>query len=290
MADIIKSQADFFRNIPLINRDYVASVHLENAEDKTFCDATLQRYNPGKYFYISASRSPKGKQTSGCEQCLKFRDYLSSKFFIYVDSDMRYIMQEDVFDATHFICQTYTYSWENHYCESKNLQKRFEEVCNEYSETFSFKIFLKELSSVLYTPFLLLLHCMQNNSNEFNLQKFNACMPGQCRREELTNNGLPLIEKIRENFDAYLKSEFMEGIDLCIEEEQLRVWGITESNVYLHVRGHNLFNLTAYIGSLLCRGLGLSFKKDVLMKDIPAEDYWELQNIGNDIRAIADFP
>lgn len=59
MADIIKHQANFFRNIPLINRDYVASVHLENAEDKTFCDATLQRYNPGKYFSAEVPKASK---------------------------------------------------------------------------------------------------------------------------------------------------------------------------------------------------------------------------------------
>lgn len=36
MSDVYESQAKFFSNIPLLAKGYVASVHLENKEDKEF--------------------------------------------------------------------------------------------------------------------------------------------------------------------------------------------------------------------------------------------------------------
>ena len=114
MADVYKEQAQFFANVPLMQNGVVASVHLEDGDDKDFWNAMLQIHHPGRYYFITHSRSPKGFDTKGCEQCLKYRPYLSKRFFICIDSDMRYLLQEQDIDAANYICQTYTYSWENH--------------------------------------------------------------------------------------------------------------------------------------------------------------------------------
>jgi len=283
MTDVYQEQARYFANVPLMQSGVVASVHLEDGDDKGFWDAMLQTRHPGRYYFITHSRSPKGYDTKGCEQCLKYRPYLSKRFFICIDSDMRYLLQESNLDAANFICQTYTYSWENHYCEAFALQRQFEKQCPEKTATFDFSAFLSELSKALYKPLLLLLYCLKNDRPDFNLRMFSACLPNQCRRVELAENGKSLIERIAKNFEQHLNSQFAKSIDFDAEASYCNALDVNEENAYLHVRGHNVFDLVAYIGDLLCRGTSVSFKNDVLTNELPPQDYWQIKKVASDI-------
>lgn len=286
MADVYQEQARFFANVPLMQSGVVASVHLEDGDDKDFWDAMLQTQHPGRYYFITHSRSPKGFDTKGCEQCLKYRPYLSKRFFICIDSDMRYLLQEPNLDASNYVCQTYTYSWENHYCEASALQRRFEKQCPDKAATFDFSIFLTELSKVLYKPLLLLLYCLKNDKPDFNLHMVSACLPNQCKRVELADNGKSLIERITKNFDQHLNSQFAQSVDFEPEGSYCKALDVNEENAYLHVRGHNVFDLVAYIGDLLCRGTSVSFINDVLMSELPPQDYWQIKKVASDIAVI----
>lgn len=286
MADVYQEQAQFFANVPLMQSGVVASVHLEDVDDKMFWDVMLQSQHPGKYYYITQSRSPKGFDTKGCEQCLKYRPYLSKHFFVCIDSDMRYLMQESGLNAGDYICQTYTYSWENHYCEASALQQRFEKACPDKATTFDYQKFLMALSQVLYKPLLLLIYCFRNEKQDFNLRMFSACLPNQCKRQELADNGKLLVERIAKNFEPHLNSPFALSIDLEVEKACCQTLGVNEQNAYLHVRGHNLFDLIAYIGGLLCRGTSTSFRNDVLLYTLPSQNYWEIKKVASDIAEI----
>ena len=76
----IEAQAEYFANIPIIDRTYRASVHLESQEDEMFWDTMLQKYRPGKYNYIYYSNSESGNDSKGCKQCLNYKNYLSAIF------------------------------------------------------------------------------------------------------------------------------------------------------------------------------------------------------------------
>ena len=286
MADVYQEQARYFANVPLMQSGVVASVHLEDGDDKMFWNAMLQTRHSGRYYFITHSRSPKGYDTKGCEQCLKYRPYLSKRFFICIDSDMRYLLQEPNLNASNYICQTYTYSWENHFCEASALQQRFEKQCPDKAATFNFSIFLTELSTALYKPLLLLLNCLKNDKPDFNLRMFSACLPNQCKREELADNGKALIERIIKNFERHLNSQFAKSVDFDAEGSYFQTLNVNEQNAYLHVRGHNVFDLVAYIGDLLCRGISVSFENDVLMNELPPQDYWQIKKVASDIAEI----
>ena len=199
---------------------------------------------------------------------------------------MRYLMKEPGLGAGDCICQTYTYSWENHYCEASELQHRFEKVCPDKAATFDFQKFMSTLSKVLYKPLLLLLFCLKNNKPDFSMRMFSACLPNQCKRAELTGNGKLLIERIAKNFESHLNSPFAQSVDLEDEKVYCQVLGVNEQNAYLHVRGHNLFDLVSYIGDLLCRGTSISFRNDVLVYDLPSQNYWEIKKVACDIAGI----
>ena len=282
MSNIYQDQARDLANIPILRRNVIACVHLEDKDDIVFWDAMLQNHRRGKYHYVTHSKSQSGKETSGSSQCLRFRPYLSRQFFIGIDSDMRYLMQEPDLDAAHFICQTYTYSWENHYCEAKTLQERFMEKCPEKVCKFNFETFLSAYSSVVFKPLLLLLYCLKNHKTDFTKRMFNACLPHQCKSEELADNGKALIERIAKNIEPYMNTPFAKSIDFKAESNYYRSLNVNEQNAYLHIRGHNLFDLVAYIGDLLCRGTSVSFKQDVL----PPQSYWQLKKVSSDISSI----
>lgn len=286
MADNYQLQALFFASVVHHESDVVACVHLENNDDKMFWEFMLQNQRAGRYYFITNSRSNKGHKTSGSKQCLNYLPYLSKEFFISIDSDLRYLLQEPHLDADHFVCQTYTYSWENHYCEANALQSRFEAQCPGRAALFDFEDFLTSYSKVIFKPTLLLLYCLKNHRTEFTRHQFNACLPYQCKGEEQVNNGTIIVEKMAQAFEPYLNTPFAKNVDLEAEAAYCKQLGITEENAYLHVRGHNLMDLVCYIGEMTCRGTGVSFKNDILMKSLLPYNYWQIEKIASDITQI----
>lgn len=117
-------------------RGGTAAVHIENKNDEVFWWKVLHdAYPQGKFRFISGSRSIGGNMTSGCTQCLQYRDFLDRHFWIAIDSDYRYLSEEPNIDAKHFILQTYTYSFENHFCYWGNCQ-RVTDASNQAAEAY----------------------------------------------------------------------------------------------------------------------------------------------------------
>lgn len=288
MDNIFESQAKYFANIPLLG-GYVASVHLEDTEDKRFWNLLLQRVAPGEYYFVSSSRSESGKSTTGCEQCLNYREYLSRKFFVAIDSDLRYPLQESGVDSGHFVAQTYTYSLENHYCEANGLQKRFEMTMKGIGKTvtFDFKIFLEKLSHLLFIPFAYVIYneCNENKDTATTVKMVFGCLPSQVERKWLDDNGDVLLDVIKQKINSTFP--LMSSCSLTPIINRMKLLGITKDNVYLHVRGHNLFDMLRSMGKILCHGSRISFTKDVLLSEITAgEPYWQLRKAEDDLRSI----
>ena len=286
MSNIYKDQARDLANIPILRRDVIACVHLEDREDVVFWNSMLQSRRAGKYHFVTHSKSQSGKESSGVSQCLKFRPYLSRRFFIGIDSDMRYLLREPDFDAFHYICQTYTYSWENHFCEARTLQERFASLCPDRACQFDFEAFLSAYSAVVYKPLLLLLYCLKSHNSDFTRKQFDACLPHQCKGVELADNGKMYVERIANNFEPYLNTPLAKTIDFEAEKIYCDALNVNEQNAYLHIRGHNLFDLVAYIGDLLCQGTSVLFKQHILMKELPPLTYWQIQKVAEDIAEI----
>lgn len=291
MDNTYESQAKYYANIPLL-RGYVASVHLEDKEDEQFWNELLQHVVPGEYYFVSSSRSKKGKSTTGCAQCLNYQGYLSKEFFIAIDSDLRYPLQESNLDSEHFVAQTYTYSWENHYCEANGLQSRFEKVMKAKGKvvTFDFKLFLDKLSKLLFKPFIYVIYneCKEDKNAIVKVKNVFGCLPSQVRHDWLNNNGDKLLEivkcKIETTFPMMSSSDFTPII------YRMKQLGITEDNVYLHVRGHNLFDMIRSMGKILCHGINISFTKDVLLHEVNDDvAYWQIKKVKDDLHSILSY-
>lgn len=284
MMDEYELNAYYYANVGRVQHNAIACVHLENDNDETFWKSILQSQRPGVYYFITYC---KDKTTpSNSSQCLKYKPYLSKRFFIGIDSDMRYLLQKPGLDAAHFVCQTYTYSWENHFCEAQALQSRFLAQCPERANKFDFVEFLTAYSNAVFKPMLLLLYCLKNHDYNFTRNKFDKCLPHQCKGKELAKNGALIVERISKNFEPYLNSPFAKSVDIEAESVYCEQLGITEENAYLHVRGHNLIDLVCYIGEMKCRGADVSFKNDILLKNLPPYNYWQIEKVATDINQI----
>lgn len=274
----IEDQAQYYNNLPLRDRSIKAVVHLEDSEDILFWDNQLQNAYPAKYQYITYSKNDKGADTRGCEQCLRFKPYLTKRFFICIDSDLRQLRGEEGLTAENEIAQTYAYSWENHFCEAEHLQNRFSALVP--NADFNFSVFLKDLSKVVYNPLLNLVHYSQSSdlNREWNISKFNACLPLQPKREELAYNGEAYITKVDSLFANALGNLHQPAI---MTNEYL-----DEENAYLHIQGHQIYKLILQIGTLLCKGTVVAFKGDILDKSIHTDGYPEIDDVQTDLKQI----
>ncbi|WP_455587172.1 DUF4435 domain-containing protein [Bacteroides sp.] len=288
-----KQIAEYYENLAT---DYIgqaqqlrclASVHLENKADERYWDAMLQQHRPGKYNYLYHGIHHDGNQTSGCSQCLQFRNYLSGHFFICIDSDYRHLRQEPGLDPQHYINQTYTYSWENHYCHAERLQKTLHAKGVTLAERFDFSAFLHEYSSTIYEPLLLFLYMDRNEYRGFGQKKFNEISALQYRAGDLKDSGSPVIERLSialTTFATPLKSKY--NFDFESEKNYYAALGVTEENAYLHFRGHNLYNIVRSLGNSLCKNSGINFEQDVLLDNLAFDTYWEIEKSGQDLKAL----
>lgn len=274
--DWIRKQARLYQNLARTIR-YQAVVHLEDKEDEYFWDYQLQSVRPGRYRYLYYSKSNKGTDSRGCEQCLRFRPYLTDSFFICIDSDLRLLRGERGLAATNHIAQTYTYSWENHLCEATHLNKRKDKAITD--SDFDLQLFLHSFSKIVYMPLLYLIqYGADSKTNQmWNISKFNSCIPLQPSRTDLIDNGAVYLAKVKDNFNKALAD---------LPNEAKKVESITEENAYLHIQGHQLYKLVMHIGSMLCSGTAIAFKTDVLDKCLHTNGYEEIDSLQSDLSII----
>ncbi len=257
-------------------------VHVEDQDDIWFWRQILSRFRPGSYKFLKGSLNEHNRFTTGCTQCLKYRDSLCQRFFICIDSDLRYLLDEDI-SAQKGILQTYTYSWENHCCFAEALQQRFEEHMGD-DAIFDFSIFLHEYSEILYRPFLFMLYCERNGLEVFDRNKFKELISLQYRTGDEIDNGRPLLDRLakslRENVEDLIVAQ---DIDFDEEAARYSVKGLTAENVYLFVRGHSLYNLLNSIGRQICNGSGVDFEQNILRSALAFDRYESISLIKRDI-------
>ncbi len=272
----IEDQANYFKNIPLMDRSVKAVVHLEDREDIGFWDNQLQTASPGSYHFVSQSKNENDQVSTGCHQCLKYRPYINRNFFICIDSDLRLLRGEVGLTPENFVGQTYAYSWENHNCESHHLQARFNA---KVESDFSFVTFLSGLSAIVYEPLrYLVYHGASGLNNLWNVTKFNACIPLQPSRADLADNGAKYLAKVKQLFDKALSTLSLPA--------GFAVAGLTPDNAYLHIQGHQLYKLVRHIGTLLCSGKGVAFTSEILDTASHTSGYEEIDAVQTDLKTI----
>lgn len=284
-----------------------AAIHIENKNDEIFWGKVLhEAYPQGKFRFIAASRSFSGNMTAGCTQCLQYREFLDKRFWIAIDSDYRYLTEESGIDANHYILQTYTYSFENHFCYYKNCQHAIdvakeeenkkeatttEEEVAESKESaekaplpdFSFEKFLKEYSRSVYPLLVWQLYLQEVGEEAFPQKVFHRILALPLGHRSIYNNGDSVLRVLRERCSKLLKhlKKTYPDADTTWYEARCNAQGVHRDNCYLFVRGHQLYDLIVAQGSRFNR----HFEK-VLTSRLFFGEYDEITKIHNDIMRI----
>lgn len=213
---------------------------------------------------------------------MKYRGFLSQKFFVCIDSDLRYLLEEGI-SAEDGILQTYTYSWENHCAFASQLQQTFDKYTHKGAE-FDFSVFLSGYSEVVYEPFLLMLYQLKNELTEFDRDKFRTIISLQYRRGDEKNNGKQFLDRLSLDLQTATKNiKDTCGFNMADESVYYETKGLRKENVYLYVRGHCLYNSLVSIGKKLCEGTGMDFEQNILKNALAFEQYDAISRIKADI-------
>ena len=247
----------------LLIKKYRAVVHLENKNDESFWRKLLQLACPQeKFLFIPATRTQSGTQGTGCGQCLLFRDFLDDKFVIGIDSDLRYLKQESGINATHYILQTYTYSFENHLCFAERLKDLPAKVCGLSNSLFDFEAFLVAYSEEIYPLLLFFLYDSKQPNSIYSIDEFSRVISIPDIPEKLKKNGKCIIKEIqtRVSIEIAKLKRIHTSYNEDYEAKQYTMLGLKKDNAYLYVRGHELYKLIVRVGQALCKELKLQEK------------------------------
>lgn len=237
-----------------------AAVHVENKADIVFWKTLLKRFRPNDQFhFISGSQNEYGNETSGVTQCLKYFKFLGPDFFICIDSDYRYLLQQQGIDVKHYVLQTYTYSFENHHCFADGLNDVCERATRLKNTVFDFRKFLKEFSNSLYELFIWHLyfqHSVPVCFSQFDFATYLS-LPSSKYIPLVQDNGARVLDELKHRVEwkiDFLGRKYPQANLNEVKEKMLKL-GLTPDHVYLFIRGHNLYDLIFLISKSVCKTL-----------------------------------
>lgn len=263
-----QSLANYYRNLTILKK-YKAAVHLEAKEDELFWGRLFKYYFPQNTFrFITYSKSHNGNKTTGSSQCLAYRDYLSKEFVVCIDSDYNYIFRKKNIDIHHFIFQTYTYSFENHICFSKGLSEVCRESTGFENKYFDFEKFFREYSNVIYEFFVWHIILNRISFKLLSIKAFWDVITLSRKKNDLMNQSRNYLATLKRKVSSEIKKlkDKYPMIDIDKEKIRLQNMGIYKDNVYLFVRGHNIYSLCVSLGRDVCEWI-LAEEKEKLKGD-----------------------
>lgn len=268
-----------------------AAIHLENKNDEVFWSKVLKEaYPQGKFRFISSSRSIGGNVTCGCTQCLQYREFLDKHFWIAIDSDYRYLSEEQDIDARHYILQTYTYSFENHFCYWKNCQRASgmpQNPTEENGEAFDWQSFLVSYSRAVYPLLVWQLYLQSVDPEAFPKSVFHRLLSLPIGPKSIEKNGASVIHILKDRCRKFVKhlQHTYPDADETWFEARCNAMGVHRDNCYLFVRGHQLYDMIVDQGKKMDR----QFERE-LLKQIYFGEYDEIQKIHEDIVTLTSGP
>ncbi len=267
-----------------------AAVHVENKDDIAFWGAVLKHFRPDdKFHFLAGSRNEFGRDTFGVTQCLKYFDFLNPNFFICIDSDYRYLLRVEKINVEHFVLQTYTYSFENHHCFADGLDDVCSRATHMKNTVFDFRRFLKIYSNVLYNLFVWHLYFQNADSVLFSQAEFDSylTLSNSRKRPLISEQGDPVLEEWRMKVEKKVEvlGRMYPNADLDIVKERYSQLGLTPDNVYLFVRGHNLYDLVLLLCKEVCKKMLRKARKgQKVSREMVQEVYRGRYNVDYELR------
>ena len=227
---------------------------VESEDDIDFWQYVFHRAKPGlrvKFLPSDSGKNPDSRQR-GKTVCMRYVGHLDKHLVVCVDSDFDSFVRPGVLTPDKFIYQTYTYSFENHHCWSDGLQKTWTGVAGG---TFDFKVFLSELSHILYPMLIEMLATKAAKKKAWNLTDLcGVILSAQVNRKGvLEDDGKPLLREIEDKVDEWSSNQVRPTEAACDKMKAFAAGlGLKADTAYLYMQGHCVYDLCLRIGNVLC--------------------------------------
>ena len=177
---------------------------VESEEDILFWQHAFSQSRPDLKVKYLPSENGEGTDVRqrGKTVCMRYAPYLNEHFVICVDSDFDRFTRPGTLAADKFIFQTYTYSFENHHCWADCLQSVWQPM---NQSGFDFRVFLTELSRILYPVLIEMLATKAAKKKAWNLTELcGVILSVQANRAGvLDNNGALLLSEIKNKVEEW---------------------------------------------------------------------------------------
>lgn len=224
--------------------------YVESFDDVLFWRNVLSNFEDDKVGFEvmlpSRNTLAKGKKVA-IMNILKGK--LGSNMIACVDADYDYLMQGRT-EASHVVCNnpyvfhTYAYAIENFQCYAPSLHKVCVMATLNDRDAFDFEGFLKEFSKTLYPLFVWSIWCYRNGEHRaFSMADMNGVF---AMGDVNLLHPYRSIDKMRGRVNravAWLQRNFPKAKeDYSDLKAELGALGVTPENVYMYVRGHDIFD------------------------------------------------
>lgn len=279
------------RNLKAARHLYKVGVmaRVESEDDIAFWQGVIHVANPKATVKFLPSEPAGGVEARqrGKSVCMRYVPYLDCHLIVCVDSDFDNFIRPGALIPQRNILQTYTYSFENHYCWSVRLQDSWDAL---NLGNFDFHDFLLKLSHILYPVLISMLATKAAKKKAWSLTDLcGVILSSQVNRKGcLDNNGLRLLAEIEKNIQVWTATQKMptkasyKKFETVANEE-----GLMPDTAYLFMQGHCIFDLIERIGNYLCNN-HRNFLYEVLTSNFSTSGYAEMNHLLSDIPMVIE--
>lgn len=276
-------------NSPVLAR-FDIYFRVEDREDIPFWEKVLSPHVKGLKVKFVPCVERSGKKITGKSYILKSIDAAGPQYILCIDSDFDYLLDRGNLSAERFVLQTYTYSWENHYCRKEPLKEMWDKHGSGVAIGFDFIEFFKKLNTALYEPLILLLMAKHKGKRRLTLDSIctaiSKIQPNS--QEMLKDNGEKIISALKQNLTGLFDIPACDdNTDDEINEFRTSMLqkGLDGQTAYLYMQGHAVYDLVERMGRAL---YGNSFEYQILLQTFDErQKYPELDKIKEDISLIS---
>ncbi len=207
-----------------------AAVKVEGKSDEIFWKAVFEKFAPSLKLEFYTSSSTQG---SGVGEVLGFKNYARKRLLLCIDSDYRYLLQEEETLNNSYIFQTYTHSVENYNCIAENLNQMLQEVRGD----IDFRHLLSEYSKAIYKQLLWTLYAHSIGEATVKPNKKVLCLNS---KEIDFDDFSTTISDVKNRVDTFLKGRNLDEKILEKLNQKIKQLGIKETESYLYIQGHSI--------------------------------------------------
>lgn len=266
-SDYIKA-ANFYRSQTRLKS---IAVYVENFEDISFWHNILSPYETQERIKFNIRSYTTEGFSDGKAGLKKLFGNTGDSLIICLDSDYDYLLEKKSDNTIHsnpYIFQTYSYSIENLKCYAENIHNLCVQATHNTDEIIDFSIFLQAYSKIIYELFIWNLYFYSiNEESKFTLLNFCSIVK-ILKKPDISNQGketLDCIDGKVQNELQQLQQSFPDIISrIAPFSESLKSSGLVESNTYLFMQGHALYdNVVLMLLKPVCDTLRQSHKEKI---------------------------